>query len=389
MAVNPSRTISFLHTADVHLGRPFDSLGSRAEERRGDIRGAFRKMVDRAVQDSIDLFLVAGDLFDSPCPPPADREAAREGFRRLQGAGVRAFAIPGNHDCFIPGGVWTELESVGVHVFSRPALQKVSLVDRPVDVFGTAYDEKHPERRPIADLAFDDSPAQRSRIFLLHGSLDVIGEGYVEAPFSEEEIARLPFDYVALGHYHRFRETGGRPLAAYPGSPVGLRVHPSEAGERTYVSGELEILEGRTEVRIQPETTGGRLIHILDVDLSQCADPESLLTEIRGAASPDALVGVRLRGAPSLEVWECSQRLEERFSGSFFHFRVDWSGISVPGDIPDDDRYILGRFCNKLLADIEQAEGEEKVVNELALRLGMAAAERAKAGSGLPPASTS
>ena len=389
MAVTPPQTISFLHTADVHLGRPFDSLGSQAEERREDIRAAFRKMVDRAVQDSIDLFLVAGDLFDSPCPPPAERETAREGFRRLQEAGVHTFAIPGNHDSFIPGGVWTELERVGVHVFSRPALQKASLVDRPVDVFGTAYDEKHPERRPIADLVFDENPDRRSRIFLLHGSLDVIGEGYVEAPFSEEEIARLPFDYVALGHYHRFRETGGRPLAAYPGSPVGLVVHPREAGERTYVSGRLEILEGRTEVRIQPETTGGRLVRILDVDLSQCPDPESLLTEIREAASPEELVGVRLRGVPSPEVWECAQQLEERFSGSFFHFRVDRNGISIPGDIPDDDRSILGRFCNKLLANIEQAEGEEKAVNELALRLGMAAAERAQAGSGWPPASTS
>ena len=389
MAVTPPQTISFLHTADVHLGRPFDSLGSRAEARREDIRAAFRKMVDRAVQESIDLFLVAGDLFDSPCPPPADREAAREGFRRLREAGVHTFAIPGNHDSFIPGGVWSELERVGVHVFSRPALQRASLIDRPVDVFGTAYDEKHPERRPIADLAFDENPDQRSRIFLLHGSLDVIGEGYVEAPFSEEEIARLPFDYVALGHYHRFRETGGRPLAAYPGSPVGLAVHPREAGERTYVSGRLEILEGRTEVRIQPETTGDRLVRILDVDLSQCPDPESLLTKIRGAASPGDLVGVRLRGVPSPEVWECAQLLEERFSGSFFHFRVDRSGISVPGDIPDDDRSILGRFCNKLLANIKQAEGEEKVVNELALRLGMAAAEHAKAGSGWPPASTS
>ena len=118
-----SENITFIHTADLHLGRPFDSLGGRMPERREDLRAAFGRMVKRAEKEKVDLFLVAGDLFDSPCPPPADREAARAGFLRLREAGVRAFAIPGNHDFFIPGGVWSEMETTGVTVFSHPKLE--------------------------------------------------------------------------------------------------------------------------------------------------------------------------------------------------------------------------------------------------------------------------
>lgn len=387
VAETPPETITFLHTADLHLGRPFDALGLRAEERREDLRAAFRRMVERAIQEKVDLFLVAGDLFDSPFPPPADREAAREGFRRLRDAGVRCFAIPGNHDFFLPGGVWSEMEAAGVVVFSRPRLEGRETPELGVKVCGMAYDRERPQDRPLASLPRHEVEAAASggkSLFLFHGSFDVIGEGYNDAPFSEAEVARLPFAYVALGHYHGYREIGRRPLAVYPGSPEGLGMNPREAGERCFILGRLEGLGEETAVRLERAPAGGRRIVIQDLDLSRCKNPEGLFEAVRGAAASEDLLGLRLAGVPSAEIWEAAEELEERFAGAFFHFRVDRSRVAAPGEIPEDDRFILGRFCNKLRSRMTQKEGEERAVLEMALRLGLAAASRPRASKRLP-----
>ncbi len=389
MAENPPEYITFIHTADLHLGRPFDALGPRAEQRREDLRATFRRLVERATQENVDLFLVAGDLFDSPCPPPADRETAREGFRRLKEAGIRTFAIPGTHDFFIPDGVWSEIEAAGVAVFSRPRLEQKAVPELGVKVYGMAFDRERPKDRPLAGLQVEGAKAGERSLFLFHGSLDVIGEGYDDAPFSEAEIAQLPFAYVALGHYHSYRQMGRRPPAVYPGSPEGIGVNPRGAGERYILLGRLEAREDETAVHLQKVSVGGRRIEILNIDLSQQLDPESLFEAVRNAAGPEDLLGLHLTGAPSPEVWEAAEELEERFAGNFFHFRVDRSHVAVPGELPDDDRFILGRFCNKLKTRIENAEGEERSILEMALRLGVAAANRPKSSSRLSPLSVS
>ncbi|MDP6086592.1 MAG: DNA repair exonuclease [Nitrospinota bacterium] len=378
MSDKPSENITFIHTADVHLGRPFDSLGGRGPERREDLRAAFGRMVERAVKEKVDLFLVAGDLFDSPCPPPADREAARAGFLCLREAGVRAFAIPGNHDFFIPGGVWSEMEAAGVTVFSRPQLEGKEVPPAGVRVFGMAYDRERPRSRPLADLQAEGDDAAGARILLFHGSLEVLGEGYDDAPFSEAEISRLPFDYVALGHYHSWREIGQRPLAAYPGSPSGVGMTSRETGERYFLLGRVETNEAERSVHLERIPAGGRTVHVKEIDLSRSAKPEDLFGAVRHAAGPDDLLSLRLTGVPSPEVWEAAGELEDRFEGVFFHFRVDRSGVAALEEIPDDDRFILGRFCNKLQSRLRQTEGEERVVCEMALRLGLAAANPSK-----------
>ncbi|MDP7386552.1 MAG: DNA repair exonuclease, partial [Nitrospinota bacterium] len=306
MSDKPSENITFIHTADVHLGRPFDSLGGRGPERREDLRAAFGRMVERAVKEKVDLFLVAGDLFDSPCPPPADREAARAGFLCLREAGVRAFAIPGNHDFFIPGGVWSEMEAAGVTVFSRPQLEGKEVPPAGVRVFGMAYDRERPRSRPLADLQAEGDDAAGARILLFHGSLEVLGEGYDDAPFSEAEISRLPFDYVALGHYHSWREIGQRPLAAYPGSPSGVGMTSRETGERYFLLGRVETNEAERSVHLERIPAGGRTVHVKEIDLSRSAKPEDLFGAVRHAAGPDDLLSLRLTGVPSPEVWEAA-----------------------------------------------------------------------------------
>ena len=56
----------FFHAADIHLDSPLTGLagieGRVAERIRSAPRAAFEALVERAIQDQVDFFVIAGDL---------------------------------------------------------------------------------------------------------------------------------------------------------------------------------------------------------------------------------------------------------------------------------------------------------------------------------------
>ena len=75
------RMLRLLHTADVHLGARHADLGDAAAAQRERQFAAFEASVDLALSEKVDLFLVAGDLFDSNVQPQPLRGARRRGAR--------------------------------------------------------------------------------------------------------------------------------------------------------------------------------------------------------------------------------------------------------------------------------------------------------------------
>lgn len=90
--------MKILHTADLHLGkRPF---GSKifSQKRYLDYFLAFNRLIDKAIENKIDLFIVAGDLFDKKELTPDVLRRTEEGFKRLKENNIKSFIIEGNHD---------------------------------------------------------------------------------------------------------------------------------------------------------------------------------------------------------------------------------------------------------------------------------------------------
>ena len=96
LVMPPSRRpLRVLHTADVHLesdgyGDACQQAAHRERERR-----MFRKIVDRALSDEVDLVLIAGDLFDHNRVGDEAVEFVRAELARLSQPVV---ILPGNHD---------------------------------------------------------------------------------------------------------------------------------------------------------------------------------------------------------------------------------------------------------------------------------------------------
>ncbi len=82
-----------LHTSDWHLGRSFHGASLMREQ---------EEVVDRVVElagnHSVDLVVIAGDLYDRAIPPTDAVRLFDEALVRLHGTGAQIVAIVGNHD---------------------------------------------------------------------------------------------------------------------------------------------------------------------------------------------------------------------------------------------------------------------------------------------------
>lgn len=85
--------MKILHTADWHVGRTLRNR-SRATEHREVLKeiGAI------ALEEAVDLVIVAGDLFDSVSPTAESEDIVYEALLDLAATGAQVVVISGNHD---------------------------------------------------------------------------------------------------------------------------------------------------------------------------------------------------------------------------------------------------------------------------------------------------
>jgi len=210
-----------VHLADLHIGyRQYQRLTPTGiNQREADIAGTFRRAIDRTIELSPDLVLIAGDVFHSVRPSnPAILHAFLE-FARLVEALPQAkiVIVAGNHDTprtAETGCILRLFSPLGIIVVEGEA-QRIELADEGVSILAV------PDM-PFGIPALTPDPAARRNILLLHGEVEGVLPDYarrmeratVEIP--RDVLAPARWDYVALGHYHVHREVA--PNAYYSGS---------------------------------------------------------------------------------------------------------------------------------------------------------------------------
>src|SRR5712691_5848339 len=94
--------ITMVLTADNHLGYSASSQPPRKRElRKQQLRHAFQQATDFAIGQGVDLFVQAGDLFDTTNPDEQDRSFVAERLAQLGHSGIRTVAVGGIHDTSI------------------------------------------------------------------------------------------------------------------------------------------------------------------------------------------------------------------------------------------------------------------------------------------------
>ena len=109
--------VRFLHTADWHVGKPL-----RGRSRMDEYARALGQVAGIAVDRKVDAVLVAGDVFDSPAPPPEAEKLVYDFLARLVSERIACVLIAGNHDHPRKlGALATLLEGLKIHV--RPEVR--------------------------------------------------------------------------------------------------------------------------------------------------------------------------------------------------------------------------------------------------------------------------
>jgi DNA repair exonuclease SbcCD nuclease subunit len=184
----------------------------------------------------------------------------------------------------------------------------------------------------------------------------------------------MEWSYVALGHWHSWREIEGTTaLAVYPGSPETVAMDQTGAGQAALV-----VLDeaGASATRIP---VGRRSIVEARVDVSGASTAEDVAERVRRAAQPDAdtIVRLELTGLLDLHSGFEGAELLEILSSEYFHvalrqraFRIA-SGDTDISDLPE--RFVIGRFARILREQLAATQGEEQRQElEDALKLGVA-----------------
>ncbi len=210
-----------VHLADLHLGfRQYQRLTpTGVNQREADVARTFARAVDRTIALAPDLVVIAGDVFHVVRPPnPAILHAFRQ-FMRLQAAlpNTAVVMVAGNHDAprtQETGSILKLFTECGVRVVDGAA-ERIGLPHLGASVLAVPDVPGHV--RPV--LAPD--PAARYNVLLLHGEVEGMLRGVASAERASVEIPRADlrapeWDYVALGHYHVYREV--EPNAYYSGS---------------------------------------------------------------------------------------------------------------------------------------------------------------------------
>lgn len=106
-----------LHTSDWHLGRSFHGVGMLDAQ-----RDFIDQLVAQVEELSVDVVLIAGDVYDRALPGVDVVGLLDDALVRLTGAGARVVLTSGNHDSAIRLGFASRLlERGGVHLRTRLA----------------------------------------------------------------------------------------------------------------------------------------------------------------------------------------------------------------------------------------------------------------------------
>ncbi len=243
-----------LHTSDWHIGRSLHGADLLREQ-----EAVLSGLADVVVAESVDVVVVAGDVYDRAVPSADATGVLDRVIGRLLRAGAAVVLTPGNHDSARRLGTFSGLLSAaGLHVRASTAGldEPVLLRDEhgEVAVYGLPYLEPEIARHELGLLGARSHEAVlteamervRRDLFLRPGARSVVlAHAFVGGgvPSDSErdicvggvDLVPAPVfdgvDYVALGHLHRPQTITER--LRYSGSPLAYSF--GEAGQEKQV----------------------------------------------------------------------------------------------------------------------------------------------------------
>lgn len=339
------RKIKFIHLSDIHIGlqthgklNPATGKNTRLE----DILNSLDFVFQHALDESVDIVLIAGDIFHRENPQPTEEiEFSKRVVKLVKNSSAKVVMVLGNHDYPSAGGrasaveIFPALDIDGVKIVRKPELINLNTENGPVQIACVpwagrsgllAKDEYKSlssleiqveiEKRLISiirDLSLRTDKKDPA-IFLAHlAARDAKLSGTERDTLTTtdpiipvSELNNNAFQYVALGHIHRFQNLNkdDSPPIIYSGSIE--RIDFTEEKEaKGFVLGEIVESEDGWKCDYNFVETPSRKFMTVELDQADLEKEKDLETKFVKDNYTDAVVRVRYKVAgPSDKVDE-------------------------------------------------------------------------------------
>lgn len=321
--------MKFIHIADVHLGAKPDKDKPWGKDREQHSWQAFADVITKAGEEQVQLLLIAGDLFHRH-PLLRDLKEVNYQFSRIPQTQV--VMIAGEHEylsdySYYGAFPWGE----NVHFLKEEKVDYVELEGLCTRVYGLSYHHRNVYENPFQGMRLKKD--DYCNILLAHGGDEE------HMPFQVNELERMAFDYVALGHLHKpMQITGHKAVMAGALQPV----EAGDMGEHGYFMGELE--KGACSVtfcpiryceyvsmnlKVREETTGEALQDVLAEQIRKAPSHQLFRLVLTGSGNQDnsidtealehmeRVVQVMDRCRPDYDFRQLKQRYKEQIPGRY------------------------------------------------------------------------
>ena len=398
-----------LHFSDLHIGvenygrtDPDTGLSTRL----GDFLDSLDRVVEFALDQSVDLVLLAGDAYKGRDPTQTHQRDFAKRLNRLSRAGVPTFLLVGNHD--LPAAssratavdIFPTLEVANIHVGDSLKIYNVATPSGPLQVLAVPWPRRSAilSREDSRGLSIDQvREALEERLtegiertaLELDPSVPAILTGHVTvngATVGTERsmmlgrdhvllasaLDRPQVDYVALGHIHKHQILRpGPPMIVYSGSLQ--RVDFSEEDdEKGFCVVELDPAapQGRRMTNFEFHKLEARSFVTVDVSVeAQDADPTA--TVVRAITRKNitgAVVRVRITLAAEADTYLRETEIRAALEPAHFIASIsrEVAGVRRTRISPSEGDDLQPMQALGLYLDSKNIEGErrEKIMSK-------------------------
>lgn len=326
----------FLHTADLHLAKPFGRFDADTQAALRMARlDALRHLGEAARAGKAEFILIAGDTFDAEAPPSKVVRRALDVMGDF--ADLQWVLMPGNHDSLAAVDLWERVERDkpdNVTLALTPDIieigDHVAILPAPPTVRNPGVD--------LTDWMADASTGERFRIGLAHGGiLDFGSEEGTVAVIRPDRAELSNLDYLALGDWHGQKSI--TPRTWYSGSPEAdsFKGH-AQAGALL-----VEIAATGDVPLVTTVPIGQFNWKLLALNFFAGTDPVQQLIEALPASDRDKTL-VRFEASGRLGLLEQSQLRDKcnKIADDFHFFEVALDQLGIEQAVDDLDLIATG-----------------------------------------------
>lgn len=367
------KEITFVHTADLHIGARCSYLGTLDRRRQSEVMVTLRRITDYCKSENIPLLLIAGDLFDSNS---IDSYFIDEVFAIFEEANdIRIIFAAGNHDPltadspFLNRELPKNLTVLGIEDSS------VTFDDLGVRVFGRSFGSVYEEKISTFSVAPEND--DYINLMVLHGDSQNTSGTYRAIPSTF--ISESGMDYIALGHIHAATplEKTGDTYYAYSGCPDGQGF--DEAGEKGFYR--VTVKNKKAAATFIPSCSRQHIVCDCDITgaTSNSAIGALILNFLKanyGENFADNIYKITLKGTIPSDLTVNVSEVAAQICTNVFFAKLK-SKVKHKVNLKElaNEQTLRGIFVKKMLVRIEKADASQKATLENALELALNAFE--------------